>query len=452
METVVERLGKFSSELTFERIPPEVVNKARTCLLNGIGIGLSCANMDTARVARKIIKEYEGTAARGGTLLGEGTKVSLMGAAFANGVMFHSRGQEDTHGTMHIGTTVIPTALAVSECAGSSGKDLLTAVVAGYEVAAAIGKELTAKTTPRGFRASPIYGIFGSVTAAGKLLKLSPAQMNHALGHAAAFAFGTLEAFLTGTMEIFFENGMANRSGIMAALVAQSGMPGALTGLDGPLGFSKAFADTRENLDRMGAALGKNWEILTVFFKPYATCAFNQSPVGTVMRLIKRTHVKAEEVESIRVRMYAYEANYPGIKYTGPFSSYLQTIMSAGFGLAVPLLERKLHFSDLWRFNDEKINRLCRVTTVEPDESLPPLNCVLTVKLKNGQELQEELRVGPEFYFYDYEQDVQLISSIHGEVGVPKGVTENLTDQLREMEKWKSVDPFVKSLTYPLKG
>jgi len=81
-----------------------------------------------------------------------------MGGAFANGVMFHSRGQEDTHGTMHIGTTVIPTALAVAEWKKSSGKDLLAAIIAGYEVAAAIGKELTPLTTPRGFRASPIYG------------------------------------------------------------------------------------------------------------------------------------------------------------------------------------------------------------------------------------------------------------------------------------------------------
>lgn len=273
METVVERLGKFASELSFKNIPTEVVSKAKACLLNGIGIGLSCANMETARAARRIVKEYEKVTDRGGTLLGDGTKVSLMGSAFANGVMFHSRGQEDTHGTMHLGTTVIPTSLAVSEWTGSSGQDLITAVVAGYEVAAAIGKELTAKTTPRGFRASPIYGIFGSVTAAGKLLKLGPAQMNHALGHAAAFAFGTLEALLTGTMEVFFENGMANRSGIMAALVAQTGMPGGATALEGPAGFSKAFADTRENLERIGSTLGKKWEIMTVFFKSYATCA-----------------------------------------------------------------------------------------------------------------------------------------------------------------------------------
>ena len=448
MEKVVERLGRFASELSLERIPQEVIEKGKTCLLNGIGIGLSCFRMDTSKAARGLIKQYEKGPDKGATLLGDGSKVSMMGAAFANGVMFHSRGQEDTHGTMHIGTTVIPTALAVAEWKKSSGKDLLAAVIAGYEVAAAIGKEFTPLTTPRGFRASPIYGVFGSATAAGKLLRLNPAQMAAALSYAAAFASGTLEPFLAGTMEIFFENGLANRNGILAALIAQTGMSGAPSAMEGPLGFCQAFTGQRDNPDLIGAEIGQTWEIRNVFFKPYATCAFNQSPVTAVMNLIQKHDLKAEQVERIHIRMNSYEANYPGNKYTGPFATFLQTIMSTAFGMAVPILERKLLFSDLWRFDDPGINALCRLTTVEADDQLPPLNVVLAVQLKGGQTLQEELRVSPDYYFYDYDRDIHLITGIHQEMRVPKHVTASLIDQIREVEKWKSVDRFVRSLTF----
>jgi len=448
MATVAERLGQFAADLKWDQIPPEVIEKGKTCMLNGVGISLSCFTMDMPKAARSIVKQYEKDIGRGATLMGDGTKVSMMGAAFANGVMFHSRGQEDTHGTMHIGTTVIPTTLAVAEWKKSSGRDVLTAIIAGYEVAAAVGKELTPLTTPRGFRASPIYGIFGSATAAGKLLALNPAQMANALSYAAALAFGTLEPFLTGTMEIFFENGMANRNGIMAALIAQTGMSGASTAFEGPMGFCQAFANQRENLERIGADLGRKWEILNVFFKPYATCAFNQSPVTIMMKMIDEHNLRADQVERIHIRMNAYEANYPGIKYTGPFSTFLQTIMSTAFGMAVPLLERKLFFSDLWRFDDRLINELCRVTTVEADDQLLPLNCILTINLKDGRILQDELRITPEYYFYNYEQDVEVIRGIHREIKVPPKVTEQLIRQVKEVEKWKNVDPFIWALNF----
>jgi len=276
--------------------------------------------------------------------------------------------------------------------------------------------------------------------------------MAAALSYASAFACGTLETFLAGTMEVFFENGLANRNGILAALIAQTGMSGALSAMEGPFGFCQAFSGQRQNTNLIGEKIGQTWEIRNVFFKPYATCAFNQSPVTAVMNLIKKHDPKAEQIGRIRIRMNSYEANYPGNNYTGPFSSFLQTIMSTAFGLAIPILERKLYFSDLWRFDDPKINALCRLTTVEADDQLPPLNVNLTVELKDGRTLQEELRVSPDYYFYDYEQDIRLITSIHQEMKVPGHVTAALIDQIHKVEEWKSVDPFVRSLTFAKKS
>jgi len=448
MDTIVQRMGKFCADLDYDSIPAEVIAKAKACLLNGIGIGLSCYDLDSARAAREIIKEFETATAKGANLIGDGALVSPMGAAFANGVLFHSRGQEDTHGTMHIGTMVIPASLALAQWLGSSGKELIEAVVAGYETTAALGKDLTALTTPRGFRASPIYGIFGAAAASAKLLKLDASQIADALAHAAAFAFGTTETFLTGTMEVFFENGLASRNGLLAALSARSGMKGAPSAIEGTFGFARAFADSKENLAQLGRNLGREWEILKVTFKPFPTCAFNQSSTTAMMNLIKANDLKPEQVESIEIRMSKYEATYPGIDYTGPFSTHLQTLMSAGFAMALALEDRKLHLKDMWRFDEEVLNRLAQLSRVVADEELPHSNCVLKVRLKDGQELVEELFITPDFYFYDFEQDAELIRTIHHETEVPSRVTEALIDQLRGVEEVESLDPFIHSLVF----
>ena len=448
MKTTVERIGRFCADLNFDDVPQEVIAKAKTCLLNGMGIGISCYALESAKAARQIIKEFEPAVGKGATLLADGALVSIMGAAFANGVLFHSRGQEDALGTLHIGTMVIPASIAMAQFLGSSGRDLLLAIIAGYETTAALGKELTGLTTPRGFRASPVYGVFGAAAASAKLLQLDASQTADAMAHAAAFACGTTEAFLMGTMEIFFENGIASRNGVLAALTARSGMSGASTAIDGTFGFARAFADTNQNLERLGSELGRQWEILGVTFKPYPTCAFNQSTTTAMMNLIKAHDLKPDQVDSIKLRMSPYEASYPGVNYTGPFSSHLQTLMSAGFAVALALKDRKLFLSDMWRFDDDTLNHISRLAQVEADEKLPHSNCVVHVGLKNGQELVEELLITPDFYFYDFEQDVELIRTIHQETKVPTQITEKLVEHLRDIETLDSVDSFIRTLTF----
>ncbi len=207
-QTVSETLASFVHRLRFEEIPVEVVQKAKTCLIHGIGVGLAGYDTDFPRIAAEIAG-VNGRGAHEATLLYNGSKCTVMEAAFANAVMLHSRVQEDTHNTAHLGTIVIPVVLALGESRGASGKEILTALIAGYEVGGALSRHYTSQSTPRGFRASSVYGILGASAAAAKLLHLTEEQTAHALGFAASFAFGTLEAFAAGTMEWRFENGVA---------------------------------------------------------------------------------------------------------------------------------------------------------------------------------------------------------------------------------------------------
>lgn len=177
-QTIRERLGSFVFRCSTDNIPAEVLEKAKTSMINGIGIGISCHSIDSAGIARRLAKNESGTVSKNGaTIFCDGSKVSLMSAAFANSCLFHARAQEDTLGTTHAGTIIIPAALVIAERNGNSGKEVLEAIIAGYEVAGTFDRTISAFTTPRGLRASPIFGIIGCAAAISKLLTLSASQL-----------------------------------------------------------------------------------------------------------------------------------------------------------------------------------------------------------------------------------------------------------------------------------
>jgi 2-methylcitrate dehydratase PrpD len=118
-----------------------------------------------------------------------GERATPYGAAFVNSALMHARLQEDAYHTgSHPGVMIIPAALAVAETRGLSGRDLITAVVAGYEIEAAMTADFIPRSNEQGFRSSPTYGPFGAAMGAGRALGLSEVQATQAIGVAATFA------------------------------------------------------------------------------------------------------------------------------------------------------------------------------------------------------------------------------------------------------------------------
>jgi len=431
MRTVADRLSEFICNLSFERVPVEVIEKVKICSLYCIGNGMASYNLPTAKAARDLIKKYEpGNAA---TLIGGGGKVSLMGAAFANSILFHARGVDDTHGSSHFGTTIIPPALAVSEFIGASGREFLLSVITGYEVGAAVSKDLTALTTPRGFRASAIFGILGVAAAVSRLLGYSVSQIRDSLGMAAAFAGGTTEQYLFGSAEGKFQVGMAARNGIMAALLPGFGMDGAGTSIEGRAGFCKAFAGSAEKIEKIGEELGRVYEILNVTFKPYPACVYNQTPINAMQNLVKKYDVQPSAVQKIQIFMNPYDANYPGLKYCGPFINKYQQQLSTAFLMAKMLVDRKIGAIEEC-LNDPNIMSLCNKTEIVDDNGICPLCCRLRVQLTDGKILEENVSITPEYYFFDMEKTKQFIRTLHEDNHIPETITINLINHIQRIE------------------
>jgi 2-methylcitrate dehydratase PrpD len=444
-DTVSERLAQFIYGLSYDTLPKEIIVKAQTCLVNGLGIGIACYDYEFAKIARQAIKAEEGGMAKekSATIFCDGSKVSVMGAAFANAALFHGRAQEDTLGSSHTGTVITPAALAIAEREGIPGKEVMAAIVAGYEVVGAFDREVSAYTTPRGFRASPVFGILGSAAAASKLFKLSQEQTSNALGFAAAFAGGTLECFAAGTMEWRFEVGVASREGILSALLAKNGGKAAPSAIEGPTGYLKAFANTNEMAENIVAHLGKKWEIMNAGFKPYPVCAFNQTPVIAMLDLAKENKINADEIERLWIRVNPYEYNYAGMNYRGPFRSVGATLMSTPYCLAVAGVDQEVTLKGISQFSNPKILALIYRIEHLPDEKIPRWSCIIEVQMKNGGKFKKEMIIGPEYYNFNMAQDIELIKRVTSETGVTPSKVDRMLEFVQDLPQAKNVRALV---------
>lgn len=215
----LRELAQFAAALDALRLPPEVTEKTKACVLYALAVGIACMRAPQASQAVHAAAGSVGKATR----LFDDAKCDPAAAAFANATLFHSRVQDDAHAAGHVGVIVVPAALAIAETTAASGADLLAAVVAGYETALRIGRDHAADLSARGFRTTSTYGVFGAAAAAGRLLGLDAETMVHALGLAANMAGGLREFAASGSEDFAFQAGSAAANGITAARLAAAG-------------------------------------------------------------------------------------------------------------------------------------------------------------------------------------------------------------------------------------
>ena len=236
----LRELARFAARTDARTLPPEVVAKGKACLLYGMAVGIACMRVaQPAQAARATAGAGTGAATR----FFDDAKCDAGLAAFANGVLFHSRVQDDAHPAGHVGVVVIPAALAMAETLAADGADLIAALVAGYETALRIGRDHAADLSARGFRTTPMYGVFGAAAAAGRLLGFDERTMTHALALAANMAGGLREYSESGSEDFPFHAGTAAGNGIMAARLAAAGATSGPTALDGKAGFFRAYGE-----------------------------------------------------------------------------------------------------------------------------------------------------------------------------------------------------------------
>jgi 2-methylcitrate dehydratase PrpD len=376
------RAARFVATLDVSTIPSEVVEKARCCILYGLGIGMLCLDQETARVAERAARAFEGAPGpRGATALASGEHASVSAAACANAVLLHSRCQEDTSGTAHLGVVTLSVALALVEGGLGNGADFLPAIVAGYEVGGTLEAALGRDSMKGGHRASAIYGAVAAAATAARLLRLTPAQIDAALANALGFAGGTLQSIPEGSDEWRYQVGVAVRNGLFATSLAQQGSVSARAAVEGPQGFALSFA--RRPIDVEALGFGAPWRILDVTFKPYPVCAHNQ-PVALVGAQVHGS-VPAARIRALTLRLNPYVV--PGMLERGPFSRVPETLMSSAFCCATACLTGSVSMASLSAFDDPAVRSLMDRITIELDDEVPFPSAVAEIETRDGERI-----------------------------------------------------------------
>lgn len=436
MPTISQRIAAFTSALEYENIPANVLAKSKVSLLHNLGVALAGGPLRDAslRYAQALGEQGPTASAR---LLLTGQAATPETAAFVNGALMHARAQDDVYfpGLTHVGAMTTPAVLGVGEQLGSSGRDMLTALVAGYEAAGAIGQGFAKRTTARGFRASGIYGGFGAAAAVARLLRLDAAATAHAIGIVASMSAGTNQTWVAGTQEWQFQVGLAARNGILAARLAAVGGTGAPDALEGSAGFYAAFMGDLEQTADVGKDLGTKWRSLDVTYKPYAVCAILQSPVQQAILLARKHELKANDISAVRLTLNPAEAAYPGTDCTGPFIDTGGTLMSAQFCLAVALSQQAVKGTDLQRFDDPLLQPLIQRTTVKSDAALGVRSFLLEVDLANGETLRHASHAQGEPFNWTHAEVMRNLHGMRDELPISPEAIDRLGETVLSAER-----------------
>jgi 2-methylcitrate dehydratase PrpD len=306
------RLAAEADQIVLERLPQEVVAKAKLCVLDAIGCAIGGAAHDAIASLHDALTPRpadEGAPAAG--VWGTGLRTAPTTAALLNGSAAHVLNADDAHKESmgHPGTVVIPAALAVAEVVAAPGAALLEAVIAGYECLLRVGVGIgVASHRARGWYATGTLGPFGSAAAAAKLLNLGSRGIAGAIGHAGAQASGLWAFTADGSLANVAYAGRAAESGVLAALLVRSGLAGpaqVLEAADG--GFLHAMSDASEP-DRIVADLGRRFMVAEVSLKPYPCSRTTHAAIDACLALRARLgHIPGwlDRLSRITVHTYA---------------------------------------------------------------------------------------------------------------------------------------------------
>jgi len=339
-------VAEFIAGLQYDNLPAEIIADAKYRLLDWLGSALVGVRYAPSRIVTKMVLENGGITQA--TVLKGGLKVPVSQAALANGIIGHVAEFDDGHrlAIAHPGAVAVPTALAVAESFNKTGKELLTGIVAGYEVLIRLGTAVNPSHYQM-WHTTGTCGTFAAAASAACILKLDKKRVQMSLGIAGTMASGSRETF--GTYAKPLNAGHACQSGVQAALLAMRGF----TGPEDIIGSRKGFiaatssADNSNPLDEIN---GSKFLANTAFFKVYASCGHTNSPLDLIFMMMQEHDLSLQSIKQVQIKTYL-----TAVELTGQFqnSNEDQAKFSLPYCMAAALLYKKVTLAE---FTPDKLS------------------------------------------------------------------------------------------------
>ena len=416
-----ETLARFAADLRARDVPDAVAERAKLLIFDTFGIMVRATH--DAESTPSLLRAAARLGYEGGSISVAGLETGYTppGAAMINGTLAHSLDFDDTHaaGSLHPSAPILPAALAAAEMTGASGRDMLAAVIVGYEVQ--IHTSLALGPTDhyrRGYHPSATCGAFGAA-AAGRLLGLDAKGMDWAFGIVLSQAAGSLQFLEDGAWTKRFQVGWAAQNGLVAATLAAEGFIGPTKALEGRAGFLSAYAPNPDPA-KVVAGLGEDWETMNIAVKPYPSCRYSHAPLDALINLRAANDINGDDVESVEV----------GVSKTGmiligePQASKQnpKTVVDGQFSMpflaAVALRSGGMGWDDYDRhLRDPATLALCqRITTApdaKPEAEFPErLSGIVRIHTKHGT-FEEFVRI-PKGEPENFVSDLELHAKFDG--------------------------------------
>jgi len=367
---IVKDLARFVGSLSDGSIPQPVQIKAKQTILDCLGNALSGRYCEEGEMIKSLADCSSPTSEA--SVICYGTS-SLEKAAMVNAVMCRVVDLDDGHkySNGHPSTVMVPTALAVGEYLGSSGREVVTAVVAGYEVFVRIARGIRySAVKEKGFDMTGLAGSLAAAATAGKLMDFTEEQLTSAMGIAGSFTGGLYECLSDNSSPKLLVSGWAARTGIVAAKLVQLGFTGPASILEGRKGLAQAVTNSYD-LTNVLDGLGEHFEIMGTYFKKYACMRGLHGGVDAVLEIRDQYGLRPEDIKHITI----YTSNFVK-QYDKPFPiSHIAAQSNLPYCISVGLYNQAIGPDEMIAgLNDGRVNEMFRKITVVLDDEMERYN------------------------------------------------------------------------------
>lgn len=392
---LTHQFAKFVYETDYDAFPEDVIQEAKERILDTLGAAFAGAKLweYTEEYLRACRLMGRGDS---GVLFHEKKEFSVPQAAMINSAFAHVIELDDGHKNagVHCGAAVVMTALTLGNALGSSGKEILTAVILGYDLVYRLAANMAPYQIQKGFHPSGNDDTIGVMAVAGKLLKLNEEQLANGFGMAALYSAGLMETTVNGQQSKCIQVGNAAWNGLAAAYYAKENIVGTVSAFEGKSGFFHAKSSDVD-IEKVCEDLGKKFVIRDTYNKLYPTCRHSQPAIESVIMLCEENKINYHDVKEVHVGTYQVAYDLTGTikrpKNAGDAK------FSTPYGAAVALREKSFgirHLEEQYIF-DEELVELAQKVTVEVDDSVQALypkrrGAKVQITLNNGEKFETE--------------------------------------------------------------
>ena len=392
MEGLADKVSEFVAGNDFDKLPPDVVEAAKAAFLDCVGVALAGSEEESARICGALAQQ-ESRAAEA-TVIGQGFRTSATLAALCNGTSAHALDFDHSFLMGQPTAGLIPAVLTMGEASGASGRDVLAAYVAGFEVVSRLARSMPQLSTHGHWHATSNLGTVGAAACCARLVGLDPGGVRNAVGIAASMASGMVWNFATMTKPL--HSGLAAQNGVLAARLAAQGFTSSPAALAEGKGLFDCFARGLECDVSPFESLGRTFDLaaIGVSVKPYPCGGLTHTAVDAVLEF-RKEGLRADQLDSMRVGVTSYVRDrimnvLPANGIEGKFS--MPYILARALVDGAPVLDT---FTDE-AAADAPVRQVAERIAMELDTSLEGTAdggrpSRVTVRLKDGRELERRV-------------------------------------------------------------